>query len=106
MGLRIFQKFEIQKNNFIYGNTVEKNYLTSNYININLKNLKSKFKSSTSEYSNKLIKDIKQKKFDIIEIHNRPLIFFKILKGVKGRFIFYFHNDPLSMKGSRSIKKD
>jgi len=82
-----------------------KNYLTKNYTNIPLKNINSKFKSSTNEYCKKLVKEINSKNFDIIEIHNRPLIFFDLLKKIDKKFIFYFHNDPLSMKGSKKISE-
>ena len=95
-----FLKSKYKKNNIIYGHTKSKKYLTKNYININLKNLNSKFKSTTNEYANKLIKEINSNSFDIIEIHNRPQLLFKLVKKLKNRFIFYFHNDPLSMKGS------
>ncbi|MDB9773368.1 glycosyltransferase [Candidatus Pelagibacter sp.] len=98
-----FKNSKFKKNNFIYGNTKSKNFLTKNYININLKSLKSKFKSTTNEYSNNLIKEINNKKFNLIEVHNRPLILFNLLKKIENRFIFYFHNDPLSMKGSKTI---
>ena len=87
--------------NIIYGYTKSKNYLTNNYINISLKSINSKFKSSTNEYSKKLIKKINSKNFDIIEIHNRPLILFNLLTKIQTRFIFYLHNDPLSMKESK-----
>ena len=100
-----FKDSHYKKNNFIYGNTISKNYLTNNYINISLKSIKSKFVSSTNEYSNKLIKEINIKKFDIIEIHNRPLILFNLIKKTEANFIFYFHNDPLSMRGSKSISE-
>jgi len=100
-----FRKSKFKKTNFIYGNTRYKNYLTKNYKNIYLKSLNSKFVSSTNEYCKKLVKEINVNKFDIVEIHNRPLIFFKIYKDINSRIIFYFHNDPLSMKGSRSIKE-
>merc|ERR1711991_431793 len=73
--------------------------------NINLKNLKSKLKSTTSEYSEKLLKEINNNNYDIVEIHNGPLLLFKLTYKVKGKFIFYFHNDPLSMKGSKSVKE-
>ncbi len=96
---------KFKKNIFIYGNTNSKNYLTNNYININLKNLDSKLKSSTKEYSLKLIKEINNKNFDIVEIHNRPLILFNLINKIKCKFIFYFHNDPLSMKGSKSTNE-
>ena len=100
-----FKNSIFKKNNFIYGNTTSKNYLTKNYLNINLKSLKSKFKSSTNEYSRKLIKEINSKKFDLVEIHNRPLILFNLIKKTESKFIFYFHNDPLSMKGSKKISE-
>ena len=98
-----FKNSKFKKNNFIYGFTNSKNFLTKNYININLKSIKSKIKSSTKEYSQKLIKEINNKKYDIVEIHNRPLILFNLIKKIETNFIFYFHNDPLSMKGSRKI---
>ena len=99
-----FKSSKFKKNNFIFGNTNSKNYLTKNYININLTSLKSKFQSTTKEYSNSLIKQIIKKKFDLIEVHNRPLILFNLVKQIQNRFIFYFHNDPLSMNGSKTIE--
>ena len=100
-----YAKSKYKKYNFIYGHTKSKNYLTKNYININLKNLKSKLKSTTTEYAEKLIKDLNSKNYNIIEIHNRPKLLIKLLKKVNSRFIFYFHNDPLSMKGSKFINE-
>ena len=100
-----YAKSKFKKNNFIYGNTKSKNYLTNNYININLKNLKSKIKSTTNEYAYKLIKDLNNKNFNIVEVHNRPQLLDKLVNRVKTRFIFYFHNDPLSMKGSKKISE-
>ncbi len=100
-----FKKSKYKKNNIIYGHTKSKNFLTRNYKNINLKNLNSKIKSTTNEYSNKLIKEIESNNFDIIEIHNRPQLLNKLISKIKSRFIFYFHNDPISMKGSKTIKE-
>ncbi len=100
-----YKNSKFKKYNFIYGHTKSKKYLTSNYINIILKNIKSKLKSTTNEYAEKLIKDLNSKNYDIIEIHNRPQLLLKLLKKVKSRFIFYFHNDPLSMKGSKFINE-
>ncbi len=100
-----FKKSKYNKNNIIYGHTKSKKYLTKNYKNINLKNLKSKLKSTTKEYAEKLIKELINNNFDIVEIHNRPQLLFKLTNKVKCKFIFYFHNDPLSMKGSKSIKE-
>jgi len=100
-----FKNSKFRKNNFIYGYTKSKNYLTRNYINIDLKSINSKFRSSTAEYTQRLIKELNSKNFDIIEVHNRPLILFSLVKKLKTNYIFYFHNDPLSMKGSKKISE-
>ena len=100
-----FKRSKFRDNNTIYGYTKSKNYLTKNYLNINLKSINSKFISSTNEYSRKLIKEINSKNFDVVEIHNRPLILFNLVNKIDNRFIFYFHNDPLSMKGSKKISE-
>ena len=102
-----YKNSKFTNSNHIYGHTDSNDHLTKNYINIKLKNLKSKLKSSTKEYVNKLSKEININDYDLVEIHNRPLILINIIKKVKKdtRYIFYFHNDPLSMKGSISIKE-
>ena len=100
-----FKNSKFKKDNFIYGHTKNKNYLTKNYINIDLKSLKSKLRSTTNEYADKLIKKLTNINFDIIEIHNRPLLLFKLIKKINARFIFYFHNDPISMKGSKTVEE-
>ncbi len=98
-----FFKFsKYQDTNYIFGNTNTKDYLTKNYININISNLKSKLSSTTKEYCKNIISKIKNESFDIIEIHNRPLIFNFLKKEVNSKYILYFHNDPLSMNGSKS----
>ena len=98
-----FKKSKHRNRNIIFGCTQSKNYLTKNYVNIDLKSINSKFISSTNEYSYKLIDEINNNNFDIIEIHNRPQILFNLLKKINTKFIIYFHNDPLSMKGSKTI---
>jgi len=98
-----YKNSKFKKNNFIYGHTNSKKYLTKNYININLKNIKSKIKSTTNEYANKLIKELDSNNYSIIEIHNRPQLLFRLIDKIKNRFIFYFHNDPISMKGSKNV---
>ena len=97
-----FKYSKFKHTNFIFGNTYGNDYLTKNYINISINNLKSKFSSSTSEYCKNFIKKIKNKSFDIIEIHNRPLVFNFLKKDIESKFILYFHNDPLSMNGSKT----
>jgi len=101
-----YKNSKFKRNNYIFGNTDTEDHLTSNYINIEINNLKSKFTSSTIEYCNGFIKKSKKFKFQIIEIHNRPLVF-NYLKSriIDTEFILYFHNDPISMKGSKTISE-
>ena len=105
MGFEFYKKSKFKKSNYIYGHTKYKDFLSKNYININLNNISSKLKSATKEYSKKLIKKFKNQNYDLIEIHNRPLILKEIIKNINTRYIIYFHNDPLSMKGSKTIKE-
>ena len=100
-----FKHSEFKNTNFVFGNTKGKDYLTKNYININISNLKSKLSSSTNEYCKNFIEKVKDSNFDIIEIHNRPLVFNYLKKKIVSKFIIYFHNDPISMNGSRSPKE-
>ncbi len=96
-----FYKFsKFKKNNYIFGNTDKRDYLTRNYINIPLNTLKSKLYSTTNEYCDEFLKIYEKKKFDIIEIHNRPLVLKYLEEKTNSNFILYFHNNPLSMKGS------
>ncbi len=96
-------KFKIK--NIIFGSTSKtKNYLTKNYINIH-PNLLSKFTSTTIQYCNEILKVMSSKNIDIIEIHNRPLVFNYLSKKFESKFILYFHNDPISMKGSKTVKE-
>ena len=98
-----FFKFSrYQNTNYIFGNTERDDFLTKNYININISNLKSKLSSTTKEYCRNIIYKIKNENFDIIEIHNRPLIFNYLKKEISSKYILYFHNDPLSMNGSKT----
>ena len=100
-----YKNSKYKKNNIIYGHTKFKDYLSSNYKNINLTSLKSKFKSTTNEYAGKLSNELSKNSFDIIEVHNRPQLLFKLIKLLNTKYIFYFHNDPLSMKGSKTLKE-
>ena len=100
-----YKKSIYKNNNFIFGNANSKNYLTKNYINIPLKNLNFKFRSTSNEYIAKLSKEIIKEKFDIVEVHNRPLVLFKLMDKINAKFIMYYHNDPLSMSGSKLISE-
>ena len=70
-GVNKYSKF---KNNIkVYGNTDYSNLLSKNYINLPFK--KNLFQSSSKIYVNNFIKIEKKRKSNIIEIHNRPIIF-------------------------------
>ena len=92
-----------KKNTFIFGSTLNKNFLTTNYINIDRNQIKSRLNSTTKQYSQKIIEKIKNSNFDIIELHNRPIMVKEFFKEVNSRIILYFHNDPTTMKGAKSI---
>ena len=90
------------KNNIkVYGNTDYSNLLSKNYINLPFK--KSLFQSSSKIYVNNFIKIEKKRKSNIIEIHNRPNYLQYLKKENLSKVVFYFHNDPLSMNGSKTI---
>ena len=96
-------KFKIK--NIIFGSTSKKkNYLSKNYINIH-PSLLSKFTSTTTQYCDEILKVMSSKNIDIIEIHNRPLVFNYLSNKIGSKFILYFHNDPISMKGSKTVKE-
>ena len=92
-----------KKNIIVFGSTLFKKKFNINYINIDLG--KKLIGSQSKEYINKFIKFEKQKtKSDLIEIHNRPNYLKFIASKLNHRnYTLFFHNDPLSMEGSKSI---
>jgi len=91
-----------KKNIVIFGNTEFKKKYKLKYVNIDLK--RNPLISQTKKYVNKFI-DLQNKfNFSIIEIHNRPSYINYLHKKFKDKTLsLYFHNDPLSMDGSKSI---
>ncbi len=91
-----------KKNTVVYGNTNFKKKFKLKYKNINIK--KSIFKSQNRSYAEEFAKLEDKRKSDLIEIHNRPIYLNYLIKLLENRnYILYFHNDPLTMNGSRSI---
>ncbi len=84
----------------IYGNSKSTNYLTRNFYNIKFK--PTILSSNNKIYLNKFIDIIKSKNLDLIEIHNRPSYFKTLKKNLKSKIIIYFHNDPLTLSGSKT----
>ena len=86
----------------VYGNTDLKDIYKLSYKNIFLK--KGLIESGSKLYVDKFLKFENANPSDIIEIHNRPNYFHLIHNKKKNqKIILYFHNDPLTMTGSRSI---
>ena len=89
------------KTSYVFGNMEYKKPFLNNYINLPLK--KKFFESSSKIYINEFIKKEKNINSDIIEIHNRPN-YVKFIQKLNKKLILYFHNDPLSMTGSKNVK--
>tara|TARA_Y100000816_G_scaffold263918_1_gene222699 strand:+ start:277 stop:2406 length:2130 start_codon:yes stop_codon:yes gene_type:complete len=86
----------------VFGSTEIKKKFALKYIDIKLK--KNPLKSLTKDYVEKFINLEKKVNSSIIEIHNRPSYVSILTNKIKDKIItLYFHNDPLSMDGSKSI---
>ena len=83
----------------VYGSTDLEEKFSENYVNIELK--KGFLKSQTREYVNKFVELHTYLKSDIIEIHNRPN-YVEFLNSLNTKKVLYFHNDPISMIGSKT----
>ena len=93
---------KFKKNIRVFGNTHYKVKFSQNYKNIKLKKLF--FGSQSENYMDEFIKMEKQNPSSIIEIHNRPhYLKYLINEGIKSKFVLYFHNDPLTMTGSKTL---
>tara|TARA_E500000178_G_scaffold261548_1_gene258508 strand:+ start:1237 stop:3369 length:2133 start_codon:yes stop_codon:yes gene_type:complete len=93
-----------KKKIIVYGNTNFKKTFNLKYVNINIK--KELFNSQTKNYVNDFIKLEKNNNSSIIEVHNRPSYIHIINEKIKDKILtLYFHNDPLSMDGSKTISQ-
>ena len=91
-----------KKDIVIFGATNYKKRFNLRYVNI--KSKKNPFESQTKLYVNQFIKLQNSYNFSIIEIHNRPSYINILSKKIKNKvFSLYFHNDPLSMNGSKTV---
>ena len=96
----VYSKYK--KTTTVYGSTDFKEKFYTNYKNINFN--KYFFESSNIKYAQYFLMLESKNKSDLIEIHNRPAVFNYIASNVKPnkKLILYFHNDPLSLRGSIS----
>ena len=93
---------KFRNNITVYGNTDFKNIFKLKYHNIELK--KDLFQSRSKKYVEEFIKIEKTNNSNLIEIHNRPhYLSFLTAKLKRRTYALYFHNDPLTMTGSKTI---
>jgi glycosyltransferase involved in cell wall biosynthesis len=92
-----------KKSTYIFGNTSSKKTLSKNYINLDLN--KKLFQSTSKLYIETFLKYQKNLDTDLIEVHNRPNYIKLIKKEYKNKLVLYFHNDPLTMNGSKTINE-
>ena len=93
-----------KKDIIVYGYTEFKNIFNINYKNITISKKILGLGSQTNKYIKKFLQLENKRKSDIIEIHNRPF-YVQLLIETKAKKILYFHNDPLTMNGSKTIKE-
>ena len=84
----------------VFGHTEYKKIFNVNYVNIPFG--KKILQSGSKSYVNKFLNIEEQNPSDIIEIHNRPNYLEYFLKTLKAKIVLYFHNDPLTMIGSKA----
>ena len=92
---------KFKKNIIVYGSTHYKEKYSIKYINIKIEKKILGIGSQTTSYIKKFISIEKKNPSDIIEVHNRPL-YIQLLSENKSKKVLYFHNDPLSMNGSKN----
>ncbi len=94
----------LKNQTIIYGN-LDKKYtpFSKNFKSLDYKGA---FIKKNISYTSKLYDEYKKYKFKIIEIHNRPesLNYF-LKKKVNSKIIFVFHNNPLDLRGSSTIRE-
>lgn len=99
----ITQNSVFKKKIQVYGNTKFKKKFKSNYTNITFNQLI--LTSNQKKYIKNFIKKEQLNPSSLIEIHNRPLYLKQLTENLNRKFVFHYHNDPLTMNGSRLAKE-
>ena len=100
----VIKKSKFKKFITVYGTTDFKKTYNIRYKNIAISKKILGIGSQTLKYIKEFTKIENKKPSDIIEIHNRP-IYLQLLPKNKSKKILYFHNDPLSMNGSKTVNE-
>ena len=101
----VTKKSKFKKSITVYGNTEYRKKFPIKYRNIPISKKILGIGSQTSKYINNFVKLETNKPSDIIEVHNRPL-YIQLLPTGKSKKVLYFHNDPLSMNGSKLVAEE
>jgi glycosyltransferase involved in cell wall biosynthesis len=96
---------EFKKNIKIFGSLILKKPLTKDYISCDLSDKPFYYIYGRTSYYLENIKKKISKKKSIIEVHNRPQAanFFINNNNNNNKIILYFHNDPLTLRGSKYV---
>ena len=96
-----FNKGNISNKQIIYGISSSNTPFSKNFINLKQTNLINNSYFYIKNFIRKLPETIK-----VIIIHNRPHFFFILKKKFPGmKFVIIFHNDPNTLRGSRSVSE-
>ena len=93
-----------KKNITVYGSTSYKEKFSIKYVNIEIPKKILGIGSQTNSYIKKFIELENKNHSTVIEVHNRPL-YVQLLVENKAKKILYFHNDPLTMNGSKDKRE-
>ncbi len=88
----------------VFGQNIDNPLFKDNFIGLKYSILS--FQSKNRFLASKMIEIISEENDDrqLIEIHNRPYLVDQIAKGDEFPISLFFHNDPQTMNGSKSIK--
>ena len=89
----------------IFGQNVDNPIFKDNFVGFKYPILS--FKSKNKYLAKEMLKIITKDsdKNQLIEIHNRPYLLEEIIREIKFPVSLFFHNDPQTMKGSKSIRE-
>jgi glycosyltransferase involved in cell wall biosynthesis len=96
-----FNKGNISSKQIVFGISSSNTPFSKNFINLKQTNLINNSYFYIKNFIRKLPETIK-----VIIIHNRPHFFFILKKKFPGiKFVIVFHNDPNTLRGSRSVSE-
>ena len=97
-------KSKFKKKIKIYGSLNLKKTLTKDYISCDISGKPFYYLFGRTSYYLKTIKKKISKRNSIIEVHNRPQAAnFFLYNNYNNKIILYFHNDPLTLRGSKYV---